>query len=94
MHARRRVRQSAQVAPAEQLIVLAERLGRTAAVARALIISGRRVDLSGIEDGIGMLCAKTLDLPPEQAREVLAALHALLAQLTSLTAALRPPGEG
>jgi hypothetical protein len=74
------------------LITLAERLGRTAAVARALILAGRTVDLAGIEDGVGLLCAKTLDLPRDQARHVLPSLHAVLEQLTSLNAALNNPG--
>jgi hypothetical protein len=75
------------------LIVLAERLGRTAAVARALILAGRTVELAGIEDGVGLLCAKTLDLPRDQARHVLPSLYAVLEQLTLLTAALHHPGE-
>jgi len=75
------------------LITLAERLNRTAAVARALILAGRTVDLAGIEDGVGLLCAKTLDLPRDQGRHVLPSLLAVLDQLTSLTAALHNPGE-
>ena len=77
--------------PAGQLITLAERLGRTAAVARALILAGRTVELAGIEDGVGLLCAKTLDLQRDEAREILPVLHALLAQLTSLTTAIQLP---
>jgi hypothetical protein len=77
--------------PVHQLVTLAERLGRTAAVARALVLAGRTVDLTGIEDGIGLLCAKSLDLPREQARDILPALHALLAQLSSLTSAIQMP---
>jgi hypothetical protein len=77
--------------PVGQLVTLAERLSRTAAVARALIMAGRTVDLAGIEDGIGLLCAKSLDLPRENAREILPAMHALLAQLASLTTAIQMP---
>jgi hypothetical protein len=78
--------------PPRLLMTLAERLARTIAVARALILAGRMVDLAGIEDGIGMLCAKALDVPSEQARALLPALYDLRAQVESLTLALRPPG--
>jgi hypothetical protein len=76
----------------QQLALLAERLSRTLAVARALSMAGRHVDLSGIQDGIGLLCAKTLDLPRADARLLLPALHEVMAQIDSLSRALRPPG--
>ena len=86
--------QTATEAPPLLLITLAERLSRTLAVARALILAGRAVELAGIEDGIGMLCAKTLDLPSEQARPMLPALFEMRVQVDSLIAALRRPGQG
>jgi hypothetical protein len=64
---------------------LAERLTRTLSVARALIGSGRTVDLTGFEDGVGLLCAKTLDLSPDEARDVLPAMIELRAQIDRLT---------
>jgi hypothetical protein len=82
-----------QETPFGRLTVLAERLTRTLGVARALIISGRTVDMNGIQDGIGVLCAKTLDLPHDQARDMLPALHEIAAQVESLAAVLHPPGE-
>jgi hypothetical protein len=77
--------------PALPLLTMAERLARTVAVARALILAGRTVDLAGIQDGIGLLCAKTLDLPPQQARRMLPALLEMCGQIDSLTSALRRP---
>jgi hypothetical protein len=77
----------------QQLSLLAERLARTLAVARALAIAGRQVDLAGIQDGVGLLCAKTLDLPRTEARRLLPALHELLAQIDSLRMALRAPNS-
>jgi hypothetical protein len=74
-----------------QLTLLAERLSRTLAVARALALAGRHVDLAGIQDGIGLLCAKTLDLPRPEARRLVPALHELMAQIDSLSVAMRPP---
>jgi hypothetical protein len=92
MQARKAHAEARQAAdPVAQLVTLAERLGRTASVARALILSGRVVDLAGIEDGIGLLCAKTLDLQREQALQILPSLHALQAQLASLTTAMQMP---
>lgn len=68
---------------------LAHGLAHTLAVARALVRSGRDVDLSGLQDGVGLLCAKTLDMGPEQARGMLPALYALLHAFESLDSALR-----
>jgi hypothetical protein len=79
-------------AAAARLTALAERLGRTAAVARALVLAGRTVELAGFEDGVGMLCASAMDTPREEARGALPALHALLAEIASLTEALRRTG--
>ena len=73
------------------LAALAERLSRAIAVARALHLAGRVVDLAGIEDGVGLLCARTLDLPPELARAMLPTLHDMLAQVESMDFALRRP---
>jgi hypothetical protein len=79
--------------PPLSMVTLAERITRTLAVARALIVSGRDVDLAGIEDGIGMLCAKTLDLPNEQARSMLPALYDMRVQVDRLSVALRQIGS-
>ncbi len=68
---------------------LAARVSRTLGVARALAERGRRLDLAGIEDGIGVLCAQTLDLPPPEARCMLPVLREVLAQLDHLSAALQ-----
>jgi hypothetical protein len=75
-----------------QLTLLAERLSRTLAVARALALAGRRVDLSGMQDGVGLLCAKTLDLPRGEARHLLPALYELVAQIDSLHHVMHRPG--
>jgi hypothetical protein len=68
---------------------LATRVSRTLGVARALAERGRQLDLAGIEDGIGVLCAQTLDLPTADARCMLPVLREVLAQLDCLAAALR-----
>jgi hypothetical protein len=68
---------------------LAARVLRTLGVARALADRGRRLDLAGIEDGIGVLCAQTLDLPTADGRCMLPVLREVLAHLDSLAAALQ-----
>ena len=72
---------------------LAARVSRTLGVARALAENGRELDLSGIEDGVGILCAQTLDLPSADARCMLPVLCEVLAQVDSLSAALRKRGQ-
>jgi hypothetical protein len=85
-------RQDYAVAAApERLAMMAARLVRTVAVARALVKSGRAVELAGLQDGIGILCAQTLDLPAEEGRAMLPALRELVAQLEALTEAFRAP---
>jgi hypothetical protein len=68
------------------LQTLADRLTRTVSIARALVESGRAVDLAGLEDGVGLLCAKTLDMPIPESREMLPAMLELRAQIDSLAA--------
>ena len=81
-------------APPETLAALADRINNSLAVARALVLAGRTVDLGGLQDGIGVLCAKTLDLPGDEGRRMLPLLHETLAQLDSMARALRAPGQG
>jgi len=55
--------------PLAELLAFADGVTQTLAVARRLIEAGRYVDLTGLEDQVGLLCAKALDLPrPRAAR--------------------------
>jgi hypothetical protein len=81
----------------QRLRDLAVRLRRTIGVARALVISGRTLDLSGVEDGVGLLCAQALDLPAERGSAMAGLLRAVLADIDALAEALRgaeAPGRG
>jgi hypothetical protein len=83
--------------PEEKARLLGEmalRLMRTIGVARALVRSGRTLDLRGIEDGVGLLCAQVLDLPPEQGRTLLARLQDVLADVDALASALSEAHAG
>ncbi len=93
-------------AAVEDFPLLADRtrIGRTRSLAggivttirlsRALVDTGRRVDLAGLESVIGLLCAKALDLQPEQGREMVPELSAMLQEIdglcVALTAAMTP----
>ena len=63
----------------------------TVRIARALVQAGRQVDLGGLDRMVGLLCARVLDLPPEQGRTLRPRLLALLAELDELNGALAPP---
>jgi len=73
-----------------------EQFSHTVGIARSLVQAGRRVDLAGLEGEMGFICARTLDLPPEQGRGLRPALLALRAELDALLAALtaRAPPAG
>ena len=68
-------------------------LTRTMSIARALASVGRQVDLSGLDAGVGLACAKALDLPYEDGRACRVWLIELRDELDTLSAALRakPP---
>jgi len=75
--------------PRQRLTNLACRLSTTVALARALKQGGRQLDLAGVEDGVGILCAQALDLPPDDARLMLPVLHEVLAQVEMLAETLQ-----
>ena len=76
----------------DRLVTLAERLGRTVAIARGLTAASRMVDLAGLEDGVGLLCAQALDLDPAASRRLVPALLELRAQLDGLSSTMATHG--
>jgi hypothetical protein len=64
-------------------------------VARVLVETRRQVDLTGLADAVGRLCAGTLDLPDTEGRALRPRLVEVLAELNALDAAIRanPPGS-
>ncbi len=76
----------------DRLVGLAERLSRTVAIARGLTAAARMVDLAGLEDGVGLLCAQALDLEPAESRRLVPALLELRAQIDGLGAAMAAHG--
>ncbi len=73
---------------------LAQAIAGTLRVARALAASGRRVDLAGLEEPVGLLCAKSLDLPPDQGRQMRIVLIDLRRELDALLETLGPAEPG
>ena len=76
--------------PVQTLTVYIEDLKKTIALATTLTKAGRKVDLSGLEHSVGIVCAKALDLMPDQGRTLRPALVALAAALDALSIASRP----
>ena len=64
---------------------LAEELTKMVGVARALVDAGRAIDLSGLDDQVGLLCAKSLDLPPDEGRRIRPRLIALSGSIEALS---------
>lgn len=68
---------------------LADGLARTLRIAEALHAARRHVDLAGLDDLIGRLCARVLDLPPDQGRTLRPCLVALCEQADRFAETLR-----
>ena len=64
-------------------------------IIQRLVEGGRIVDLTGLDLQVGLLCAKALDLPSEQAPLLRPGLSELLAQVDAVSVALaaHPPFE-
>lgn len=78
----------------QAVITMSEELGRTIHIAQVLLEHGRTVDLTGLDRGVGLLCAKALDLTPENGRAARPHLTAILAASDALEATLRRDGQG
>lgn len=74
--------------PGQAVRDFARSLATTARLARALAEAGERIDLAGLTTHVGLLCAKALDLAPEQGREMRAELITLRGDLDALAHAL------
>ena len=68
---------------------LAAGIARTLRMAAALAMARRPVDLAGLDGPIGLLCAKSLDLPPATGRQMRATLFELLQEVDAMSAVLR-----
>ncbi len=74
---------------AADVAALSQGVLNTVDMAAGLAIGGRRVDVTGLDHAVGLLCAKALDLPPAEGHAACAGLFALLTQIDALSLALR-----
>jgi hypothetical protein len=82
------IQPTANETPIEAVRALADELTKMVGVACALIEADRAVDLAGLDRDIGLLCAKSLDLPPDEGRAVRPRLIALLGSAEALVRVL------
>jgi hypothetical protein len=75
----------------ERARTAADEVAGTLRVAAALVASGRRVDLTGLDGDIGNLCRSLLDLPSEKRRAMRPLLIGLLADLDLLAITIATP---
>ncbi len=66
-----------------------EAMTATVAVALGLAQAGRRLDLAGLDQEIGTICAAALTLPADQGRGVRPALQSLLQAVDALSITLQ-----
>jgi len=71
------------------LSMMVDAMTGAVAVARALVLIGRRIDLDGIDREVGDLCAEAVGLPREDARPLLPPLETLCGEVTALIDELR-----
>lgn len=73
------------------LVAAIEAMEATLAVAEALVIERRRIDLAGLESEIGRICAASLVVPKGATTDVRLRLEALVRALDRLRTGLAPP---
>ena len=74
---------------AAELAELCKTVLATVNIAAGLASGGRRVDLTGLDRAVGLLCAKALDLSPAEGRAACCLLFSLLNRIDRLSVALR-----
>ena len=75
--------------PETEILALSAQTARMIAVAQTLVASQRYIDVQGLQDHVGLLCAKALDLPPSRTGFLKLELRRLLSALDELTKTLR-----
>lgn len=75
--------------PEVEVLAFAEQTARMVAVTQALVASQRHVDIGGLQNQVGLLCAKALDLPPSKTGFLKLELRRLVSSLDLLNATMR-----
>ena len=73
----------------EAVSALARALTKLIELNQRLVEDGRTVDLTWLDDQVGLLCAQSLDLAPDDGRRVRPRLIALSASIEALSRALQ-----
>ncbi|MDP9095422.1 MAG: hypothetical protein M3N26_02505 [Pseudomonadota bacterium] len=68
---------------------MVDQTARLIAVTQTLISSQRHVDVQGLQDHVGLLCAKALDLPPSRTGFLKLELSRLASSLAVLHSTMR-----
>ena len=84
-----RMTDSISIHPTEAVCALADELMNVLSVATCFLEAGRSIDLTGLNDQVGLLCAKSLDLPPDEGRRVRPRLIVLSGSIEALSRALQ-----
>ena len=74
--------------PLEAVRCCIEQLDATIGVAHRLVKAGKTIDLTGFQEEVGFVCARALDLPPNEGRTLRLALSKLLQAAEALNSAL------
>jgi hypothetical protein len=75
-------------------LAFCDAIARTITIARIMLDAGESVDLTGLDNGIGLLCAKTLDLPPAMGRALRPRLTGVLDALEEMFIAFNRQNTG
>jgi hypothetical protein len=75
-------------------LAFCDAIARTISIAHSMLDAGQDVDLTGLDGGIGLLCAKSLDLPPAMGRALRPRLTAVLHALDDMSLALNRQNAG
>ncbi len=82
-------RHSARVAY-QTVLGMVQGFATTICIARSLAAGEREMDLSGLHEAAGILCARALDLRPEHGRQLVPRLQSVLEELDALHTVLAP----
>jgi len=75
-------------------LAFCDAIARTISIARTMLDNGQSVDLAGLDGRIGLLCAKSLDLPPAMGRALRPRLTVVLHALDDMSLALARQNAG
>ena len=75
--------------PETEILALSAQTARLVSVAQTLVNGQRYVDIDGLQEQVGLLCAKALDLPPSRTKLLRLELVQLASALDALNASLR-----